>query len=294
MVALDRYQANYFLELKNNFSFDLSYTNTERSPIGTMTFNYTNDAGEPDQIEEFQTSEIGLVLRFAPNEQFIQGRSYRLPFYNKFPVFTLSLNAGLENVLGGDYNYASARLNIFKRFYFSLLGTMRFETEAGMYFGEGTPYFLLHLPRANQSFAYRTGAFNMMNYQEFVNDQYVLVSIEHYFKGFFFNKIPLLRKLKLREVVTFKGIYGGLSEDNDPNLAGNEGFIQFVRNNDGEPVTYTLEEKPYMEASVGISNILKFGRIDLVRRLTYLDNPEVPEVFGVRGLGLRAKIAFEF
>lgn len=294
MLFLDKYQANYFLELPNNLSFDFSYTNTNQRPIGTMALDFTNSQGEPASLPEFRTSEVGLVMRFAPNEQFVQGRSYRLPFYNKFPVFTLTLTKGLEDVLGGDYNYGSARLNIFKRFYFSLLGTMRFEAEGGKYFGNGTPYFLLNLPRANQSFAYRTGAFNMMNYQEFVNDQYFSISIEHYFKGFFFNKIPLLKKLKLREVVTFKGIYGGLTDNNDPNALGNESFIQFVRNNDGEPVTYTLEDKPYMEASVGIMNILKFGRIDVVRRLTYLDNPEVPEVFGVRGLGVRAKLAFEF
>ena len=219
--------------------------------------------------------------------------------FNKFPIFTLTLNSGIKDFLGGDYSYGSATLNIFKRFYLSLLGNMRFEIEGGKYFGEGIPYFLLHLPRANQSYAYRSGDFNMMNYQEFVNDAFVWAGVEHYFNGFFFNKIPLFRKLKLREVVTFKAIYGGLSDKNDPNK--NPEFIQFIEEDidpvtqQGVQITQTLEEKPYMEASVGIMNILKFGRIDLVRRLNYLNNPEVPGgIFGVKGLSVRVKMSASF
>ena len=244
-----------------------------------------------------RTNEVGFRFRFAPNEQYIQGRSYRMPIYNKYPVFTLNLVAGLKNeglkagFFGGDYAYQRASLNVFKRFYMSLLGTMRFEAEAGKIWGNGLPYFLLHLPRANQSFAYRTGAFNMMNYQEFVSDEYVSVNVEHFFNGFFLNKIPLLRKLKLREVVTFKGIYGRLSDRNNPNK--NPELIQFIEE-EGEIITHTLEDKPYLEAGFGVGNIAKFLRIDAVRRLTYLDHPDVPSLFGVRGLGLRMKIKFEF
>lgn len=293
MLFLDKYKINYFLELDNNLSWDFHYTNTDQRAIGGLVLNYTDpETQEQTTLPELRTSELGVTIRFAPNEQYLQGRSYRLPIYNKFPVFTLTLNSGIEGMLGGDYSYASAKLKIFKRFYLSLFGSMRFEMEGGKYWGEGIPYFLLHLPNANQSFAYRTGAYNMMNYQEFVNDEYVSLSIEHYFKGFFFNKIPLLRKLKLREVVTFKGVYGQLSDKNNPNT--NPEFIQFVEDDSGKPVSYTLEDKPYMEASAGVMNIFKFGRIDLVRRLTYLNNPDVPQMFGVKGLGIRFKLSAEF
>ena len=93
-------------------------------------------------------------------------------------------------------------------------------------------------------------------------------------------------------MITFKAIYGNLTDDNNPNT--NPEFIQFVKTDDGRPVSYNLQEKPYMEASVGVGNIVKFLRIDVLRRLTYLDNPEVPTMFGVKGLGLRARVKFEF
>ncbi|HFA51650.1 MAG TPA: carboxypeptidase-like regulatory domain-containing protein [Bacteroidetes bacterium] len=287
----DKYKAEYFLELDNNLSWDFSYTNTDQLAYGGTILKFTDETGETDFLPGIRTSELGLTLRFAPNEQYLQGRSYRVPIFNKFPVFKLILNAGIKDMLGGDYNYGSASLNIFKRFYLSLLGSSRFEIEGGKYWGKGVPYFLLNLPKANQSFAYRTGSFNMMNYQEFVNDAYVSVSYEHYFNGFFFNRIPLFRKLKLREVATFKAIYGQLSDKNNPNK--NPALIQFVEEN-GVPITYTLEEKPYMEASVGVMNIFKFGRIDFLRRLNYLDNRDLPNLFGVKGLGIRGKLQFSF
>lgn len=292
MLFLNRYRGEYFLELPSNLSMDFHYTNSLQKAYGGTVLKFTDaNTGEPGYLSEIQTSEIGVKIRFAPNEQFIQGRSYRVPVFNKFPVFNLTLNTGMKDVLGGDYNYSSATLNIFKRFYLSLLGSMRFEMEAGKYWGEGVPYFLLHLPRANQSFAYRSGDFNMMNYQEFVNDAFVWAGVEHYLNGFFFNRIPLFRRLKLREVISFKAIYGSLSDKNNP--IKNPELINFVEE-DGKPITYTLEEKPYMEASAGVMNIFKFGRIDMVKRLNYLENPEIPEMFGVKGLSMRIKMSFSF
>ena len=292
MLLIDRFKGEYFLEMPNNVSLDFSYTNADQKRYGATLLKYTDPATqEIAYLSGIQTSELGLKIRYAPNEQFMQGRNYRVPMYNKYPVLTLTLSSGMKDMLGGDYTYGSATLNVFKRFYLSVIGNMRFEIEGGKYWGDGVPYFLLHLPRANQSFAYRSGDFNMMNYQEFVNDAFVWAGMEHYFNGFFFNKIPLFRKLKLREVVSFKAIYGQLSDKNNPNK--NPGLIQFVEEN-GKAITYTLEEKPYMEASAGIMNIFKFGRIDMVRRLNYLDHPEIPEMFGVKGLSMRIKMSFNF
>ncbi len=293
MLFIDKYSAEYFLELDNNLSWQLNYTNMNQEAIGSLQLNrYNPITNELESLPEIRTSELSFQMRFAPNEQYVQGRSYRMPFFNKYPVFTFRFTAGMKDWLGGQYEYQGASLNIFKRFYMSLLGSMRVDAEIGKFWGKGIPYFMLHLPKANQSYAYRTTSFNMMNYQEFVSDEYAWLMVEHNFNGFIFNKIPLLRKAKLREVITFKAIYGNLTDDNNPNT--NPEFIQFVKTDDGRPVSYNLQEKPYMEASVGVGNIVKFLRIDVLRRLTYLDNPEVPTMFGVKGLGLRARVKFEF
>ncbi len=293
LLFLDKYIAEYFLETVQNLSWKFTYTNTDQRPLGSLRFDFFDqDIQEMRSISHLDASELGLEIRFAPNEQFLQQRNFRTPIFNKYPVFTFDYKLGIKNLLGGDFNYQRVSLNIFKRFYLSLLGNTRFEFEIGKIWANGVPYFLLHLPRANQTFAYRTGSFNMMNFMEFANDKWAFVNIEHSFEGFFFNKIPLLRKLKLRELITFKAIYGSLDDDNNPNK--NPELIQFITNDDGQPVTFTLDQKPYMEGSIGVYNIFKIGRIDLVKRLNYLGNPDIPSMFGVKGLGIRAKIKIEF
>jgi hypothetical protein len=119
-----------------------------------------------------------------------------------------------------------------------------------------------------------------------VSDHYASLNIDHNFNGFFFNKIPLLKKLKLRESVSFKVLYGGVRDENNP--AYDESLLLFPTTASGTSTTYTLEKEPYMEGSVGVGNIFKLLRVDLVKRFNYLDHPVVSE------WGIRARIKFDF
>jgi hypothetical protein len=119
-----------------------------------------------------------------------------------------------------------------------------------------------------------------MNFLEFVSDHYVSLSLDHSFNGFFFNKIPLLRRLKWREAVAAKAVWGGIRAENDP--ARHPSLLRLPTDAVGQPTTFTLEPGPYVEGSVGIANLFKLLRIDLVRRFTYLEHPNVPR-WGLRG-----------
>jgi len=119
----------------------------------------------------------------------------------------------------------------------------------------------------------------MMNFLEFVSDHYASIIVDHNFNGLFMNRIPLIKKLKLRESINFRILYGGLRDKNDPDK--NAGLI-FFPETAGEVSTFSLEEKPYIEGSFGLSNIFKVFRIDLVKRFTYLENPNISE-WGIRG-----------
>jgi hypothetical protein len=156
--------------------------------------------------------------------------------------------------------------------------------ETGKIFGK-VPYPLLFIHRANQTLSYQKDSYNLMNCLEFVSDQYVSLNIDHCFNGFIFNKIPLLKRLKLRELVTCKILYGVVRNENDPSKQND--LFKFPTDNVGIPLTYSLEKKPYIEASIGISNILKIFRIDLIKRFTYIDHPNVSE------LGLRVQFRFD-
>ncbi len=292
MLLYNSAKVEYFKETRNNLTFHFTFDRLKQLPIGRLTFDYTKDNGEPGSLEAIRTSEIGGSIRYAPNADYFQGKINRYPIFNKYPIFQFSYHASAKGLFGSEYNYHKLRLGIFKRFYLSILGFTNMELELGKFYGNGLPYTLLHIPRANQTVFYQIRAFNMMNFLEFANDEYIKLNLRHYFNGFIFNRIPLFKRLKLREVITFKSIYGRLTNGNNP--TDNPGLIQFTRNEEGELETFTLKDKPYIEASVGVTNIFKVLRIDMVKRFTYLDNPNLPRMFGVDGLALRARVYVEF
>ena len=278
------FRIEHLNEFPNHFSFAVGYSFIRQSPGGNLYFNPYKYASDANNNGHINISEAYLTLRFAPHEQFYQGKSYRTPIANKYPIFQLQYTIG-SKFLENNYDYQNLRLSIAKRFFPSILGYTDVIWEAGKIFGK-VPYPLLFIHRANQTYSYQITSYNMMNFLEFVSDQYTSLNIDHCFNGFVFNKIPLLKRLKLREVATCKILYGSMSKTNDPNLQ--TGLFKFPTDNTGNPITYTLEQKPYVEASLGISNIFKFFRIDLVKRLTYLDHPNITST----GIRVRFKLDF--
>src|SRR6202000_2354216 len=156
------------------------------------------DTRTPNNQNRLTTAEVTAQLRSAPHQQFYQGKIYRIDIPNQYPIFTLDYTKGFKNVFDGAYNYQNLHLEIDKRFLFSQLGYADVTVEAAHVFGQ-LPYPLLSIPRANQTYAYDLYSYNLMNFLEFVDDHYESIMIDQHFNGFFFNKIPLLKKLKWRE-----------------------------------------------------------------------------------------------
>ena len=275
------FKAAYVREFGKNLSYELVFKNTRQTPAGSISFI---KEGTGEIIPDITTSEVSGQLRWAPNEQFYQGKVYRIPIINKYPIITLRYTSGIKGLMNGQYNYQSVNLNIAKRVYLSQFGYADVTMEGG-YISGNLPYPLLTIHRANQTYAYQVNSFNLMNFMEFVSDRYASANIDYYLNGFIFNKLPLIKKLKLREVASAKILYGGVRDENNP--AVRPDIIKFP-NSDGLPTTYRLNSKPYMEVSVGVANIFKILRVDVVKRLSYLDHPDVAQ------WGIRARFKFDF
>ncbi len=271
------YKAEYLNEFENHFSYQLGYNYTRQSPGGRLYFNPVDYLSAENDIPEINISEVFLNLRYAPNEAFYQGKLYRDPLPNKYPVILLKLALG-SKLISNDFDYSRVQMSIYKRFFFPIVGYTDITGEAGKIFGK-VPYPLLFIHRANQTYSYQKNSYNLMNFLEFVSDQYVSINIDYCFNGFIFNKIPILKKFKLRELVTCKVLYGGVSNENNPSVQ--TGLFKFPTDNTGIPLTYSLQKRPYIEAGIGVSNIFKIFRIDLIKRFTYINNPNISEI-GVR------------
>lgn len=282
----DIYRIEYMHELPNHFSYALELTKWKQLPAGILTYQQVDPQGNIRNFSELNSTQVSLRLRYAPNEQFFQGKLYRIPIFNEYPVFTLNYTAGLEGVLDGQYEFHNVNAGIFKRVYLSQLGFADVNVEGAYTFGSGLPFPLLSIHRANQTYAYQLNSYNLMNFLEFVSDHYASINVQYYMNGFLFNKVPLLKRLKLREVFSFKGIWGGLRDENNP--AYNDQVFRFQQDDAGLPITYTLHSEPYIEASAGVANIFKLLRVDVIKRFTHLDNPNVPE------WGIRARIRLDF
>ncbi|MEO9021587.1 MAG: DUF5686 family protein [Ginsengibacter sp.] len=278
----DTYSIDYTQEFPNNFSFMAGYKNWKQQGAGGLSFVKVGSV----QPISLTTSALTLQLRWAPHEKFYQGKQFRIPISNRYPVFTFTGAAGMKGLIGGQYNYQRISLNIYKRFYLSQLGYTDVVIDGGYIFGQ-VPYPLLDIHRANQTFAYQLESYNLMNFLEFVSDHYASINLVHNFNGFIFNKIPLIKKLKLREYLTAKVLYGGLRPENSSGN-NNSDFLPFPKDQAGNATTFSLEKEPYIEGSVGVGNILKFFRIDLVKRFTYTGNPNVST------LGIRGRFKFDF
>lgn len=278
-------KAEYVHEFGKNIMLSFGFKNTQQEPAGAITYQKPG-ADSTDFIPGITTTELSGELRWAPGEQFYQGKNYRIPIVNKYPIFRLRYIKGVKNFFGGDYNYHNLNLYAEKRFYMSQLGFTDITAEGGYIFGQ-VPFPLLTVHRANQTFAYQLNSYNLMNFLEFVSDHYAAVNFDVHFNGFFLNKVPLLRSLKWREVASAKFLWGNVRDENNPEKTSN--VFKFPN----DPVThkattYRLNSGPYIEMSVGLANIFKLVRLDVVKRFTYLNNPDI------NTWGLRSRIRFEF
>jgi hypothetical protein len=281
----DIYRLDYVKEFANNFSYTIGFKNWRQSPAGALQYVKQIETAKVN-VPELTTSELSLKLRWAPNEQFYQGKLYRTPIVNRFPIFTLQYTRGVKGLWDGEYDYDKVNLMVEKRMYLSQLGYTDVALEGG-YINGTLPYPLLTIHRANQTYGYQMKSYNLMNFLEFVSDRYASINIDHNFNGFIFNRIPVLKNLNLREIVTAKVLYGSLSKENVPSN-GDANVYQFPVDENGVPSTYSLNQGPYIEGSIGIGNIFKLLRVDLVKRFTYLEHPNVAE------WGIRARMKFDF
>ncbi|MBU6341132.1 MAG: carboxypeptidase-like regulatory domain-containing protein [Bacteroidetes bacterium] len=278
MVFFNTLRLEYDKEFRNGLSFAITAQHRNLPAAGVLQYTSAEPGLPNATLRTPEVFETGFGLRFAPNEKFYQGKTYRLPMLTKFPVFSLSFRMGIKGLAGSAYNYQRLSGKVKKTFFVAPFGRTEMTLEATRIFGS-LPYPMLEIPRANQSYTFDWNSYNLMNFLEFVNDRYASVLIHHNLNGFILNKIPLLKTLDLREVFSFKLLYGGLSAQNQPDK--NKNLPLFPKDASGNASTFTMGRQPYAEFSVGISNIFKVLRVDYVQRLNYLNLPNVSN-WGIR------------
>lgn len=272
LTMVEDFSASFEKEWFQGFSNKLSFNYKNIEPTEYIPFQ-KNTSIDTIFFNDVRTSEATLNIRYAKNEKYLRGEFEKVNLGTDDPVLNLYFTAGFKDVFGSNYEYYKLNVSLAHKVPISPLGYFKYIINAGQLFGT-VPYPLLKLHEGNETYAFDRYAFNMMNYYEFASDKYVSLYVEHHFQGFFLNKIPLMRKLKWREVVSAKGLIGDLS-------SRHESIMDF-------PIGLYSINDPYWEASVGIENIFKIFRVDAMWRLSYLDHDNI------ENFGLRVMVQFVF
>jgi len=263
----------------NLYFIPLSESNDRRTwtnwsnPVAERTFDQTlipDNNWTPAASRKIRTTELRAELRFAPGETFINTKQRRLPINLDAPVFTVSHTLGLKDVLGGQYSYNYTEASIYKRFWLKSWGKMDFKFKGGIQW-EKVPFPLLIMPETNLSYIVQDYTFEAINNMEFPTDRFLSGQVNWDLNGKVLNRIPLLRKLKWREWIGFRILWGELSDKNNPYLEHNVGNPLLMYFPEG---SYVINPKrPYMELSLGVHNIFKIVHVEYIRRLNYNELP---------------------
>ncbi len=267
----------YHREHRSGFSYKLLARHYTDTPGRFFKYKYSDTGKEASSITMFETE---ASIRYAPDEkiyQTVDGR--RRSIVDEVPIISLSHNIAHKGVFGSEYQIQKTEFTFTKAQWLSLFGKLELSLKAGKIWDKA-PYPFLDIPNADLSYSLHSGSFSLMNPMEFVSDEYIYFDLTYQLNGLIVSRLPLIRKLKLREIVTFKGLYGKLSDKNNPNLSS--GLYSFPNG------TGPLGKDPYMEVSVGFDNILTVLKLDYVWRLSYLDRPDIEK----GGLRISAGISF--
>ena len=270
-------QLEYILETENHFSLEARIRQERQYSTEFMTF--VNGYGE--SFRHYTMNSLRIMLRYAPGEKFYQLKTGRMPINMDAPIFMLSHTFAPKGFMGNPFALNVTEASVSKRVWLSAFGCIDASVKGGHVWSR-SPYPNLLIPGSNLSYIIQSDLFSCLNPMEFINDSYAQWDLTYWANGALLNNIPLLKRLKLREAVTFKGIFGHLSDRNNP--AKNPELYGFPAITE----TQMMSGRPYMEIGAGFDNIFRILRVDYTWRLTYRDNP------GACKSGVRFTFHFSF
>lgn len=224
------------------------------------------EAGRLLHNGKIRTTELKLKFEISPGCTYINTKQRRIPINLDAPVFSISHTMGFKGLLGGEYDYNVTELGVYKRFWLNSWGKVDTRIKAGAQWNK-VPFPLLIMPAANLSYIVNEESFGLINNMEFLNDRYASMEMEWDLNGKLFNRIPLLKKLKWRELLGVRCLWGHLTDKNNPTLAQNASDGVLMQFPDGCNVMDP--HRPYVELVAGIHNIFKILHVEYVRRMTY-------------------------
>lgn len=246
---------------------------TLESASPTFSLDYNTPNGIRSEIKQYETT---FSVAYFPGRKMTGFGVERKIANDDFARVFAQISRGDKSIFNSDFDYTKVQFSYLKPWQVGGFGRLATSIEIGKTFGE-VPLGLLNVIPGNQTYFSIYNTFSQLDFYEFVSDQYASFHFEHNFNGRLFSRIPFLRKLNLREIVSVRGVIASISDENIAlsNVPSNPANLQLVAPN----------KEPYYEYSLGIGNIFKVFRIDFNFRGNYKDDVAYPDArkFGVTG-----------
>lgn len=205
----------------------------------------------------------GIELRWTPGEKLRPGSierhsPYRGMIKREHPIISLKHETAAR-VLGGQYLRNRTELRVEQRLPLSTFGRLDYQLTLGKLWNP-VPFPLLYIPPTNRGFLLHDNGFKVLYPLEYVADEWVTLFAQWHMRGLVANRIPFLRKLDIRGVLSINYLYGNTTKHNRQENATDLFVLPTIATE--------MRHQSYLEVGFGIENILKLGRIDLYRRIT--------------------------
>lgn len=280
-------------EWENGLRIKLKVQTQKDEPTAALFYQSLDGAGAPTtdirhRRTQLRTNDFTAGITYQPGVTWVNTKQRRIAANNDAPIFSLSHTTGLYEHMGENRNYNFTEAGIYKRFWLASWGKVDTYLKAGAQWNR-VPFPLLIMPAANLSYIMEDHTFNLINNMEFLNDRYASFMVSWDMNGKILNRIPLIRRLKWREYIGCNVLWGTLTDKNNPFLPQNASDSRLYYfpghfNTDGSfsYLSSVMDKRtPYVEVIGGIHNIFKIFHIEYVRRLTYVDRPDVDK-WGIR------------
>jgi hypothetical protein len=282
-LKVQQARVDFSKETSYGLTFAVSASQKQFDPVRALPGKemFTGNGGEA-----LNNTELGLRVRFAYLERFLEGTFLRSSLGSPYPIVEVKYNAGLKGVFNSNYSYHKISGSVSDYQKVGAIGEIYYNVYAGKIYGT-LPFTMLEMHPGNEIFYYNKYAFNLMNRFEYLSDQYAGIHVEHNFGNGIFRLLPT-RKLKLRQFWTAKMLWGKLSEENKKlNYVGSyydaSSMAYNKQTGEGWFPFQTLQNKTYMELGTGVDNIFKVFRVDLIWRVLPSDPAPAQKRFGVFG-----------